>query len=223
MARQRAQAPRRASFANQLVIMAKSPVMGRVKRRLGRGIGDVAATSFYRNCLAHTVLRLAQDRRWCTVLAIDPACSMADSVWPSCRRIALLPQGEGDLGRRMQRLFALLPPGPVIIVGSDIPTISPAYIAEAFAQLGQADAVLGPAPDGGYWLIGLKRTPRVLRPFAGVRWSSAYALADTVANLDGKRIAFAATLCDVDTPQSYRAQNVLAGRLVGNVPHLKRI
>jgi uncharacterized protein len=169
------------------------------------------------------VMRLARDPRWRTVLAVDPDRAVAQNVWPARGSIVLLPQGEGDLGRRMQRLFALLPPGPAIIVGSDIPAIRPEHIAEAFTLLGQADAVLGPALDGGYWLVGLKTTPRLLRPFAGVRWSTPYALADTVANLDGKRVAFAATLCDVDTRQTCLAQTVLAGRLVVNVPHLERI
>ena len=74
--------------------------------------------------------------------------------------------------------------------------------------------MLGPALDGGYWLIGLKRCcPRVLRPFAAVRWSSAYALADTVANLDGKRVAFAATLSDVDTAEDFRRERASAERL----------
>jgi hypothetical protein len=207
-------ARRRASFANHLVIMAKSPRLGRVKRRLGRDIGDVAAAGFYRNCLSHTVLRLAQDRRWRTVIAVDPDRDVTKAFWQSRRRIARLPQGQGDLGRRMQRLFAALPPGPAIIVGSDIPAIRPAHIAAAFRRLGGADAVLGPAPDGGYWLIGLKRSPRVLRPFADVRWSSAYALADTVANLDGKRVAFAATLSDVDIAEDFRRERASAERLI---------
>jgi len=114
----------------------------------------------------------------------------------------------------MQRLFQLLPPGPVIIVGSDIPAIGPAHIARAFRLLGRADVVLGPARDGGYWLIGMKRIPRVLAPFASVRWSSRHALADTLVNLEGKRVAVAAELNDVDTRQGYRAENMLAERLI---------
>jgi uncharacterized protein len=212
MARRPAHRPRRASFANHLVIMAKSPHLGRVKRRLGRDIGEVAATGFYRHCLSHVVQRLGRDPRWRTMLAVDPDRDVTKAFWPSR---AILPQGEGDLGRRMQRLFASLPPGPVVIVGSDIPAIRTAHIAAAFRLLGGADAVLGPARDGGYWLVGLKRTPRVLRPFAGVRWSSAYALADTVANLDGKRVAFAAMLSDVDGAEDYRRERASAERLIG--------
>ena len=220
MARRDAGPKRRASFAKRLVIMAKSPALGRVKRRLGREIGDVAALRFYRSCLSHTALRLARDRRWRTVLAVAPDRDVAGRFWPSRRWVGRLPQGEGDLGRRMQRLFARLPPGPTIIVGSDIPAVHPVHVAEAFKRLGRADVVLGPAPDGGYWLIGLKRTPRVLTPFAGVRWSGPQALADTVANLKGKRVALAATLSDVDTDEDLRLERAGAERLIssGNMP-----
>jgi rSAM/selenodomain-associated transferase 1 len=214
MARRRAEAPRRSSFAKHLVIMAKSPVMGRVKRRLGREIGDVAAIRFYRHCLSHAVLRLARDPRWRTVLAVDPDREAAESFWPPRKSVTLQPQGRGDLGRRMQRLFATLPPGPVIIVGSDIPAIRAEHIAAAFKLLGRADAVFGQAPDGGYWLIGLKRSPRVLQPFADIRWSGPHALADTLANLDGKSVASAATLSDVDTAENFRHERAHAQRLV---------
>ena len=75
--------------------MAKSPQLGRVKRRLGRDIGDVAATRFYRSCLSHIVMRVARDPRWRTVLAVDPDRAVAQNVWPARRSIVLLPQGEG--------------------------------------------------------------------------------------------------------------------------------
>jgi rSAM/selenodomain-associated transferase 1 len=204
----------RASFAKHLVIMAKRPVMGRVKRRLARETGDVPALRFYRSCLSHTVLRLAQDRRWNVFLAVDPDHAVVDPIWPAQNRITLLPQGNGDLDRRMQRLFARLPPGPAIIVGSDIPAIRPAHIAQAFRLLGAADAVFGRAPDGGYWLIGLRRAPKLLRPFAGVRWSSPESLADTLANLEGRPVAFTATLRDVDTQTDLGQERPWAERLI---------
>lgn len=192
--------------------MAKRPAMGRVKRRLAREIGATAATGFYRFSLAHTVLRLAADPRWLTVLAID--CAPGEARRFSRKGLTLLAQGEGDLGVRMQRLFDRLPPGPVVIVGGDIPSIRPAHIAEAFRLLGSADAVFGPAPDGGYWLVGLKRSPRVLAPFARVRWSGPHALADTRENLKRSRVALAARLSDVDRKADLRREGSRAGRLI---------
>ena len=150
----------------------------------------------------HTLMRLGRDPRWRAVLAVSPDSDASAPFWP--RGIERLPQGSGDLGMKMQRLFRRLPSGPAIIVGSDIPAIKASDIARAFRLLGNGDAVLGRAPDGGYWLVGLRRSPRVLAPFANVRWSGPHALADTLRNLQGRRVAFAATLGDVDTAKDYR-------------------
>lgn len=194
--------------------MAKRPVAGAVKRRLAQGIGATAAVRFYRTTLSHTLLRLGADPRWRTYLAVTPDLSLADACWPAAPMVARLPQGHGDLGARMQSLFDALPPGPVIIVGSDIPAIRPAHIAHAFRLLGRADAVFGPAPDGGYWLVGLKRAPKRLAPFEGVPWSTDEALAATKANLPGKIIAHISILSDVDNEPDYRREGARAARLV---------
>jgi uncharacterized protein len=214
MANRRERRPRRVPFAPRLIIMAKSPIAGAVKRRLAREIGDVPAIRFYRHCLAHAVRRLVSDPRWRTFLAVAPDRDVSARFWSSLGKVERLPQGQGDLGKRMQRLFRGVPPGPVIIVGSDIPALRPSHIAEAFRLLGRADAVLGPAPDGGYWLIGFKRSPRLPAPFAGVRWSSAHALADTRSNLEGNSVALASALQDVDTSEAYRNERDEAGRLI---------
>ncbi|HEX2449226.1 MAG TPA: TIGR04282 family arsenosugar biosynthesis glycosyltransferase [Methyloceanibacter sp.] len=214
MAKQSAASPRRVAYANHLVIMAKAPQLGRVKRRLGREIGDVEAVRFYRSCLSHTVLRLARDRRWRTLLAIDPDRDVGACFSLSRKLAARLTQGKGDLGQRMQRLFRRLPPGPAVIVGTDIPAMRAGDIAQAFAKLGGADAVFGRAPDGGYWLVGLKRVPKLLAPFAGVRWSSSRALVDTLKHLKGKRIGFVTTLSDVDIKRNWQLERVGAERLI---------
>ena len=181
-----------------LIVMAKSPRLGRVKTRLAADIGAVAAAGFYRRTLTGVTARLAGDGRWRTWLGVSPDADIADdALWPAGPdRIA---QGTGDLGVRMARLLAAPPPGPVVLVGADIPAIRPDHVWQAFRALGRNDAVFGPAADGGFWLVGLKR----LRPadgiFAGVRWSSPQALEDTLANLPKSwRIARAATLSDVD-------------------------
>ena len=209
--------PHRAAFARHLVIMAKSPRAGRVKRRLATSLGPAAAAQVYRTSLAHTLRRLGWSPRWRTVLAITPDADKTARLWSHVappQGIGRLPQGEGDLGRRMQRLFACLPPGPAIIIGSDIPAVRACHIAEAFRLLAAHDAVLGPAHDGGFWLIGLRRAPRLLAPFGGVRWSSPHTLADTLANLQGHRVALAATLGDIDTQDDYCRIRQAAQRLI---------
>ena len=179
-----------------LIVMVKEPRPGRVKTRLGRQIGMVPAAWWFRHqCRA--LLRQVVDPRWRVALAVAPdAEGLASRVWPA--QIARLSQGRGDLGARMGRLLKRAGPGtPVVIVGADIPGLRRRHIAAAFRKLGAADAVIGPATDGGYWLIGLRHVPPP-GLFAGVRWSSAHARADTLATLRGLRIAEAATLADVD-------------------------
>lgn len=181
-----------------LVVMLKEPRPGRVKTRLGRGIGMVAAAWWFRHQVAR-LLRRVEDPRWHLVLAVSPdRDGLKSRVWPA--HLPRVPQGAGDLGDRMGRLFRSLPPGPVCIVGADIPGITRAHIARAFAALGAHDAVIGPAPDGGYWLIGLRRTAAVpARLFNGVRWSSEHARADTIRSLGASRFAVIDMLSDVDT------------------------
>jgi rSAM/selenodomain-associated transferase 1 len=212
MGKTRPRRTRRASFAPRLIVMAKTPRAGGIKQRLAASVGAVSAARFYRTCLAHTLMRLGRDPRWRTLLAVSPDRDVSAPYWP--RGIERMPQGNGDLAARMQRLFRRLPPGPAIIVGSDIPAIRPSDISRAFRLIGNGDAVFGRAADGGYWLVGLRRSPRLLAPFAHVRWSGPHALADTLRNLEGHRIAFAATLSDVDSEEDYRGSRGNFERLI---------
>lgn len=177
-----------------LVIFTRFPVAGAGKRRLAASVGAAQAVRFQRVRLANLIRSLAGDRRWRTWLATTPTRS---GPWPSqCGRIE---QGRGDLGTRMARVFTSLPRGSALLIGTDIPGVTPARIAAAFDALAGHDAVFGPTDDGGFWLVGLSRRSRPARPFHGVRWSTQYALADTVANLEGRRVAFTDRLTDVDT------------------------
>jgi len=214
-----ADAPRRrairAAYGPRLIIMAKSVKAGRVKRRLAGEIGTTKATQFARTCRGNTLLKLARDKRWKTILAVAPDSEAHAASWPrSAAGIERLPQGPGDLGQRMQRLFRRLPPGPALIVGSDIPGLTAREIARAFHCVRGADAVFGPAADGGYWLVGLRRSPNILTPFRGVRWSSPHALADTLANLEGRKVVTVATLSDVDTAEAYGKLRAAWQRLI---------
>ncbi len=188
---------------NHLVIMAKAPAAGRVKTRLARDVGAVEATRVYRTILGATLRRLAPDPRWQTWVAAAPDGAAHAPIWPGS--VHVTPQGQGNLGDRLQRMFHRLPAGPVIIIGSDIPDISAPDIAAGFRALGHHDAVIGPAPDGGYWLVGQRRRPRILEMFANVRWSGPHARADTLANLEGTNVALLGEKADLDTLKDYLA------------------
>jgi uncharacterized protein len=207
----------------RLIIMAKLARMGRVKTRLGRETGDVEATAFYRRNLFAVCMRLGRDPRWDTVLAVAPDISVAGPGWPGSGRTGFrrIAQGRGDLGQRMQTLidgrsrsmcgglrdgrsaggsgWPQAHRGPVVIIGTDIPAVRPTHIAMAFQLLGRRPCVFGPAGDGGFWLVGQRRVPKILHVFADVRWSTEHALADCMLQIAPSHVALAAELPDVDT------------------------
>ena len=195
-----------------LVVMVKDPQAGRVKTRLARGTGAVGAVQFYRHATRALLARVVSPYEWRTVLAVAADAAVRTCAFPM--PIARRTQGGGDLGQRMQRVMDRLPPGPVLIIGSDIPGITARHIRDGFKALGNNDAVFGPAPDGGFWMVGLKRFPRVPRAFQNVRWSSEHALSDTHANLRGLRVALIDELDDVDDASGLAAAGGRSGRIV---------
>ena len=180
-----------------LIVMVKEPLPGRVKTRLGRDIGVIPATWWFRHQTRRLIRRM-RDPRWNVILAVSPDYQgLTSRFWPNS--IERIGQGGGDLGARMARLLNAPHRGPVCIIGGDIPAISPAHIVRAFAQLGSHDFVFGPATDGGFWLVGAKRTA-ALPPdlFQGIEWSTPNTLKDTIATLGQRRVAYADQLSDVD-------------------------
>lgn len=185
---------------NHLVIFARRPAIGVGKRRLAASVGDVEALRFQRSAIDGLLRRLAVDPRWRTTVAISP-----DRPTDWLRgRAAVAAQGRGDLGRRLTRIARRFSTGRLVIIGSDTPTIRRADVAAAFDALRSHAAVVGPALDGGYWLIGLRRSVRGPLPFDKVRWSSPHTLADTLERLEGLRTARLRTLEDIDDLASYR-------------------
>lgn len=179
----------------EVLIFAKAPVLGTVKTRLARDIGEVAALALYREMLHGVAARLSgQD--WRLLLAITPDDSAGQSgLWPGVDRI---PQGGGDLGARMLRALArATDAAPVLVVGSDIPGLGPAQIRQAFAALENKPLVFGPATDGGFYLVGARGQPPAAM-FAGVTWSTATVLRDTLAACPPGCAALIEQLPDLD-------------------------
>lgn len=191
-----------------LVLMARRPILGQGKRRLAADIGDSAAHRFQRVALGRLLQQLGAEARWRLCLAITPD---EPAQYPSANFV--VGQGEGDLGQRMTRLSERLGPGPLVYIGSDTPDVATTDIEAAFEALEASDAVVGPALDGGYWLIGFSQAQRQHLPFEGVRWSTPHARADTLSNLAGKRVMMLRELEDVDDGASYRRwRQRMAGR-----------
>lgn len=175
--------------------MVKEPRAGRVKTRLGREIGMTAAAWWYRHQVARLLRRL-RDPRWRIVLSVAPDRALESRSFP--RDLARLPQGRGDLGVRMARALQSFD-GPTLLIGSDIPGVTRGHVADAFKALGGAPSVIGPAPDGGFWLVGLAHPARApSRLFDGVAWSTSTTRSETIPTLP-QPVAEVAMLGDVDT------------------------
>lgn len=186
-----------------VLVFVRAPEPGRVKTRLAAAIGDGAALRIYRRLAEHTLAEAA-------VLAVDgvqvrvhhtPA-DAGDVVraWLG-DGLVYLPQAEGDLGRRMEDAFSrAFAAGAerVVIVGSDLPDVSASLLRRAFHALEGGPAVLGPARDGGYYLLGLTR--RVDGIFDGIAWSTPDVLAATLDRFRAAGIvpAMLEALADVD-------------------------
>ncbi len=186
-----------------LVLFVRAPQLGSGKRRLAQEIGDVAALRFERAMIALLLRRLGKDRRWRLRIAVTPdkACRRARS-WRS--GVETVRQGQGDLGIRMRGALETCGPGPVVLVGADIPALAAPHVAAAFHLLGSHDLVFGPAGDGGFWLVGAGHPRRLPPLFERVRWSGPDALADTLAGLPRRiKIGYADRLEDVDDGSAY--------------------
>jgi rSAM/selenodomain-associated transferase 1 len=176
-----------------VIIFTRIPRLGVGKRRLARRIGDRGALILSRTLLQRLLHRLRPLRGVTRIIAVTPDyhAKFQAPGWTT------LPQGQGDLGTRMQRAIARFPCRPVVLIGSDIPGITATDLRTALHVLRGHHAVFGPATDGGYWLIG-QSARRPATPFANTRWSSAHALADTTRNFPRRRIKLLRPLTDID-------------------------
>lgn len=182
-------APASKRVSSLLGMFAKHWQPGCVKTRLAATIGESHAATLHALCVSALTERLATsaDRR---VIAFTPA--PAEHAFRCVSRGAweVLPQGAGDLGQRMQQFFhwALSQAERVVLIGSDSPDLPGAFIEQAFASLQRSDVVLGPAQDGGYYLIGAAR--RVPPVFERIAWSTPQVWPQTVDQLAAAGIAW---------------------------------
>ena len=187
----------------KLVVIAKVPQRGAVKTRLASSIGEDAALSFYVGCLSGVLDTLTNYASWDVEIAITPDEGVASAFFGKWD-VTLSPQGQGNLGDRLMRsLETAKPERPVIVIGSDIPGITADHIRGACDQLSSTALAIGPCPDGGFWLIGASRPPPI-DLFSGVRWSTRWALADTLANIDRAMVSKLEMLEDVDDEETWR-------------------
>jgi rSAM/selenodomain-associated transferase 1 len=169
---------------DRLLVFAKAPVAGGVKTRLTPPLPPDEAASLYEACLRDVVARCARERA--RVELWYHADRYAAEYFPrEFPHITLHTQSEGHLGEKMSAAFdRSFADGAqhVLIVGSDVPTLPDAVLSAAFDQIRDADMVIGPTLDGGYYLIGLARTawPRAQQVFCDIEWSTARVFRSTI-------------------------------------------
>jgi len=152
-----------------VVVFGREPIAGKVKSRLSRGLGPEVAARVYAAVLDHT-LRVATG---CGVPFVLSLAEEPSESWKQRHDFSHEIQVSGDLGERMAATFDLRfreEARRVVLLGSDCPWVTAAHIHSALAGLEESEVVLGPAIDGGYWLVA-QRTPG-LDLFSGVPWSS---------------------------------------------------
>lgn len=191
-------------------VFAKAPRPGEVKTRLIPLLGPEGASALHRRLLEHALhtahsAAVGAVELWCSPGTADPGLREVAAL----EGTSLLDQGDGTLGERMARAFlATLPRAPCcILIGADCPSLTAPDIIAAAAALQRHDAVIAPAEDGGYVLIGLRagREVDVARLFEGIAWST-----ETVIQATRERLAALGlswhelpTRWDVDRPEDY--------------------
>ena len=192
----------------RLLIFAKAPVPGRVKTRLAGQLGTRGAAALYQKLLRRTV-RIAYNARLCPI-ELWCAPDARHGFFAACRQeygVTLRRQCAGDLGRRMNRALnqTLAAGHPAVLIGGDCASLGETELRTAFGLLAAGhEAVLGPAADGGYVLVGLNRPGPAL--FRDIAWSTPTVLAATRRRLRraGMNWAELPPGWDVDTPADLR-------------------
>lgn len=192
-----------------VLLFIKFPEKGRVKSRLAEGIGEDAALEVYKRLVRDTLETLETAGCAFRLCYYPPGSGAAMENWLG-DVYSYVPQLGGDLGERMENAFArAFSEGmeKVVLIGSDIPELSASLINEAFEALAAADAVIGPARDGGYYLIGFNSSSFLPAVFRGIVWSTDSVCRETMNILGeaGLGVHVLSGLTDVDTYEDLKA------------------
>ena len=192
---------------NALIIFTRNPELGKVKTRLAKSIGDQKALTVYKDLLQHTMEQTQFLN--CDKYVFYDSEIINNDIWnPNFYHKKL--QSKGDLGKPMQAAFPLLflqGYKKCVIIGSDLFDLETAIINQAFDVLETQETVLGPAEDGGYYLLGLKKMQLAL--FQNKDWGTSTVLQSTLNDLDSKQLFLLKTLNDIDTLEDLERTNYI--------------
>ncbi len=186
-----------------VILFARAPEKGRVKSRLAAAIGEEAVLEIYKDFVA-AVVETLKAGRYPFRIAVHPQDATASMRHWLGNHLVYLPQTGKDLGERMKNAFVRVFSEGVeqaVIIGSDIPDLPNEVIHEAFESLEKNDAAIGPALDGGYYLIGFNARTFLPGAFDGIPWSTEAVFSDTMRVLERSSLTVHQLLPwrDVDT------------------------
>jgi len=189
-----------------IILMTRWHATHRCKSRLSRDIGALKAAKIQEKLTNHTinVAREIQKEGLADIkVAIDGIGSNAAKKWAQINKVkTIVIQGPGSLGTKMKRQFLkthsekTLPQqiqNPILLIGTDLPSISRFELNQAIEILNKKEMVLGPSNDGGYWLIGLSSKllyPLCTWPFSGISWGTSKVLKETIQLASANRIDY---------------------------------
>ena len=194
-----------------IIVFVRNTQLGAVKTRLASTVGDQMALKIYKALLKHTAREVNKVSAHKKVLY--SAYIKDVDIWGEMNFLKGL-QSEGDLGQRMECAFkTAFAKGykNVVIVGSDLYSLKSSHIETAIKQLKKNEVVLGPATDGGYYLLGLKMSLSAL--FCNKQWGSATLLEDTLNDLKSSSVFLLEPLNDIDTFEDLKNENELLKKL----------
>ena len=191
------------------LLFIKAPVRGQVKSRLAAVIGDETALELYKNFILDIIDTVKKTGYPFSICYYPPDAGAEVSSWLA-GQYRTMPQQGGDLGERMENAFIrCFSEGfeRAVLIGSDLPDLTPAVLLEAMASLAENDVVIGPASDGGYYLIGFRKHTLMPRVFRGISWSTKTVFQETMAILQNSALSIhqSPKWNDVDTIEDLRA------------------
>ena len=190
------------SLNHTLLIFVKYPEPGRVKTRLAEDLGHEKAAEIYASMAESVIHNLSKSKNYKTLIFFDPPDRKREMENWLGKRYQLLAQEVNSLGERMLNAFDKtfsLGADKAVIIGTDCLEITEEIISRAFQSLDEMDVVLGPAEDGGYYLLGMKESiPEI---FDDITWSTSQVLGQTINKIKtmGLKFSLLKTLRDIDT------------------------
>lgn len=204
---------------NTLIIFIKYPEAGKVKTRLAKDIGDTEAAEIYSQMTRTIIERTSDPANYSTIIFYDPPEKEQEvKEWINKKELSYLPQLGNTLGERISSAFKEVYSSgtdKALIIGSDCVDVDKEILNKAIEALNTTDVILGPAEDGGYYLLGLnKYTPEI---FQDIQWSTERVLEETIQkiNTNGLKYELLKTLKDVDTVDDLEGLNIEIAEISG--------